>query len=127
MVEGEVDKLSRIASKCREGLQSLGGSQGSMFNRFPKGSCGPATELIGRAIKEGAGYDGFYVCGSAHARLEPCQSHAWYEVGDYIVDITYDQFNETGLTGFVFSLINCYIRNFVRPGGQNYLKNIKSY
>jgi hypothetical protein len=34
--------------------------------------------------------------------MKPSQSHAWYEVGDYIIDVTHDQFDDTGLTGWVF-------------------------
>jgi len=30
------------------------------------------------------------------------QSHAWFEVGEFLVDITHDQFEGTGLCGWVF-------------------------
>jgi hypothetical protein len=99
----DVDVLSRLADKCREGLQSLANRSGSMFMDFPRGSCGPAAELVGRVLKEAAGYDGVYICGAGHARLVPSQTHAWYEVGEYIVDITHDQFEGTGLAGWIFA------------------------
>lgn len=94
--------LRAMAEGCRVGLQSLWDQSGSMFFGFPQGSCGPAAEIVGRIMKEEAGYDGRYVCGSRHHSLKPSQTHAWYEIGDHIIDITYDQFENTGLTGYVF-------------------------
>jgi hypothetical protein len=94
--------IRNIAERCRRGLQSPADHPGSMFAGFPKGSYGPAAEIVGRIIKEKTGYEGLYVCGSGHASLKPSQTHAWYEVGAYIIDITYDQFEGTGLTGWVF-------------------------
>lgn len=94
--------IQLLAESCRRGLQSLAMKPGSMFSGFPAGSCGPAAEIVGRIMKEEGGYDGFYVCGCGHARLELSQTHAWYEVGDYVIDITHDQFEDTGLTGWVF-------------------------
>lgn len=94
--------LQKLAESCRRGLQTLADQLGSMFSGFPKGSCGPAAEIVGRILKEKAGYDGLYVCGSEHSRLKSSQSHAWFEIDNYIIDITYDQFVNTGLTGWVF-------------------------
>jgi hypothetical protein len=94
--------LGALAEGCREGLKSLSGQSRSMFSGFPMGSCGPAAEIVGRILKEKAGYDGQYVCGRQHRRLKPSQTHAWYEVDDYIIDITHDQFDDVGLTGWVF-------------------------
>lgn len=99
----DVGLLNQLADKCRRGLQSLANTPDSMFMGFPRGSCGVAAELLGRVIKEEAGYDGVYVCGAEHARLVPSQTHAWFEVGEYIVDITYDQFDGTGLSGWAFT------------------------
>lgn len=94
--------LDSLAASCRDGLQSLSDHRESAFFGFPKATCGPATEIMGRILKEKAGLDGEYICGRGHPRLKPGQSHAWFEVGDYIVDVTHDQFDDTGLTGWVF-------------------------
>jgi hypothetical protein len=94
--------LEALVESCRAALNSLSDQSGSMFSGFPKGSCGPAAEIVGRILKEEAGFDGRYVCGSRHRSLKPSQTHAWYEVGDYIIDITHDQFEGTGLKGWVF-------------------------
>lgn len=98
----EAVKIKVIADECRRGLENLAHSSGSLFNGFPLGSCGVASELVGRILKEKLGYDGTYICGVGHPSLECHQTHAWYEVGDYIIDITHDQFQGTGLSGWVF-------------------------
>ena len=94
--------LEIVATACRCGLSTLGPSQWSMFSGFPKGACGPASEIIGRLLKEFLQYEGFYVIGSRHRKLEPDATHAWFEVGEFVIDITYDQFPGTGLKGWVF-------------------------
>ncbi len=98
----DIKRVQAIAEACRRGLKILENRSGSMFFGFPVASCGPAAEIVGRILKEKLNYDGRYVCGDGHPGLEPSQSHAWYEVGNYIVDITHDQFEGTGLSGWVF-------------------------
>lgn len=93
--------LEALAHKCRVALEKLADQSDSMFSGFPRGACGNAAEIVGRILMEQAGYDGQYVEGNLHPRVKPGQSHAWYEVDDYIIDITYDQFEGTGLTGWV--------------------------
>ena len=94
--------LEVIAEASRRGLEGLKGNAGSMFHRFPRGACGPAAEILGRILKEMLNCDGVYVCGQGHPLLNPEQSHAWFEVGDFILDITHDQFKGTGLSGWAF-------------------------
>ena len=94
--------IQSLAERCRCGLQQLAGESSSMFYGFPSASCGPAAEIVGRIMKEDGGFEGRYVCGTVHPRLRPSQSHAWFEVGVYLIDITHDQFENTGLTGWVF-------------------------
>lgn len=94
--------IERIAIACRRGLHSLKGVRGSMFADFPRGTCGPASEILGRLLKEQLRYDGVYVCGCEHPQLRADQSHAWFEVANILIDITYDQFDLTGLSGWVF-------------------------
>lgn len=100
MIEREV--LEKIATACRLGLLSLAEKNGSMFHQFPKATCGPASEVLGRILKEEFQIDGIYVCASSHSLLDQEQSHAWVEVGEFIIDITHDQFHGTGLSGWVF-------------------------
>jgi hypothetical protein len=97
----EVVTLSEFATACRAGLETLATREGSSFHGFPRGACGPASELVMRLMKEELGLDGVYVCGVGHSQLRPNQSHAWVVVGEYIIDITHDQFASTGLAGWV--------------------------
>lgn len=95
-------ELESFAIACRKGLETCAGRPGSMFYQFPIASCGPAAEIVGRLAKEVLNADGNYVYGSHHPALKAEQTHAWFEVADYIIDITHDQFLGTGLTGWVF-------------------------
>ena len=95
------EQLQEFAVACRRGLETLAGRRGSMFQGFPKAACGPASELVGRLLKERLGLEGFYVCGDDHPGLLEHQTHAWFEVGDHIIDITYDQFAGVRLEGWL--------------------------
>lgn len=95
--------IERIAIACRRGLNGLKGANGSMFADFPRATCGPASEILGRLLKEHLGYEGAYVCGYEHPTLPANQSHAWFEVANVLIDITYDQFADTGLSGWIFT------------------------
>jgi hypothetical protein len=96
-------QLEALAAAARAGLEGMTPVQrGISFQNFPRGTCGPASELMGRIVLERLGIEGTYVCGSAHPSLREQQSHAWIEVGPYIVDLTHDQFSGNGLTGWVF-------------------------
>lgn len=95
--------IEKIAIACRRGLSSLSGTRGSAFADFPGGACGPASEIVGRLLKEQLHYDGVYVCGCEHPGLPADQSHAWFEVADVMIDITYDQFDGVGLSGWTFA------------------------
>lgn len=95
--------LTRLATAARDALEALTPQQRTyIFSEFPRGACGPATELIGRIVLEATGHTGIYVCGARHPELREQQSHAWLEVSGYIVDLTHDQFPGTGLDGWVF-------------------------
>lgn len=98
----DIAQIRAVADGCRRGLERLANQRGSMFCTFPSAACGPAAEIVGRILKEELGLEGVYVCGDGHPDLSPAQSHAWFEVERFIVDITYDQFQGTGLSGWVF-------------------------
>jgi hypothetical protein len=96
-------QLVALADAARQGLEAMTPTQrGIGFASFPHGTCGPVSELMGRIVLERTGHEGTYVCGDGHPALKPQQSHAWLEVGGFMVDLTYDQFEGTGLTGWVF-------------------------
>ena len=93
--------LEDFAAICRRALEGLATRPGSTFQGFPVASCGPAAELVGRALEERLGLKGAYVCGSWHPLLREQQTHAWFEVAGNIIDLTHDQFEGTGLQGWV--------------------------
>jgi len=96
------DAISRVAEACRFGLEGLASSRSFTFQGFPVSACGPASDVVGRVLWETLQYQGFYICGRHHSDLENEATHAWFEVGPFIVDITHDQFKKTGLSGWVF-------------------------
>lgn len=71
--------LEAIAESTRRGLLLLVDKPGSTFNGFPRGTCGPASDILGRLIKEQLGADGVYVWAKDHPNLKREQSHAWFE------------------------------------------------
>lgn len=72
-------------------LISLVDTKGSTFNGFHSGACGVASDILGRVVWETLQYEGEYVCGTRHPKLKDGATHAWFEVGDFIIDTTYDQ------------------------------------
>jgi hypothetical protein len=65
------------------------------MQRFPSGSCGDATPLLGTYFIE-QGLGSFTYALGLRSNGEPYghQSHAWLEADGVIVDITADQFSE---------------------------------
>lgn len=93
--------IVELAFAARRALENRAHGNDSLFRDFPLGACGPAAELVGRALSEKLGLRSVYVCGVGHPNLAPNQSHAWTEVGPFIVDLTHDQFSDTGVAGWV--------------------------
>lgn len=96
-------QLVMLAAAARAGLEGMTAQERQNgFEGFPRGTCGPVTELMGRIVLERTGKRGAYVCGSGHPAFAANQSHAWLEVEGVIVDLTHDQFAGTDLQGWVF-------------------------
>jgi hypothetical protein len=94
MTDTVMEQLLEIALAARGALERYApnaeGMDGILFGRFPHGTCGGTSELLGRYLIE-AGYENvMYVCGNKHNE----GSHAWVEVGEFILDITGDQFGQ---------------------------------
>jgi hypothetical protein len=85
-------ELRRIASAVRAIIEEYASAHDHdiMFQSFPRGTCGPVSELLGRYLVEVARLDAGYVC----AEWLGDGSHAWIEVDGIIVDITADQFGQ---------------------------------
>lgn len=95
--------LEDLAGHCRRALEAMTMSErGARLRDFPHGACGDAAEVFGRIVRETMGRVGVYALGGSHPELPPQQSHAWFELDGLIVDLTHDQFPDTGLQGWVF-------------------------
>jgi hypothetical protein len=102
MAQSLVLTLELLAAAARAGLEAMTPQErGLEFGSFPHGTCGPVSELMGRIVFERTSREGIYICGDGHPALRPQQSHAWLEVEGVIVDLTHDQFEGTGLAGWV--------------------------
>lgn len=94
--------LSAVVSGCRRGLESLADTPDSLLSGFPSSTCGDASQIVGRILIELFSCRAKYVCGRTHPAYNEDQTHAWIEVDRFLIDVTHDQFKETGLSGWVF-------------------------
>lgn len=63
-----------------------------LFSRFPKGCCGDTSVLLGHYLLEN-GIETDYVCGTYYGEdAFDTQSHAWLKMGDIVIDVTGNQF-----------------------------------
>lgn len=108
-----LENLTAVVIGCRLGFESLASSKHSLLRGFPTGSCGVASEIVGRILKETFSCEGYYVCGRSHMLYGEEQSHAWIETNGYLIDVTYDQFKDTGLSGLVFEGATDWHRGFL--------------
>lgn len=112
MPDAGTTAIVELAVEARRALENRAHGNDGMFHDFPHGACGPAAELVGRALAEKLGLKSIYVCGVDHPDLAPNQSHAWTEVGPFIIDLTHDQFPNTGVVGWVLPLSNKWHAQF---------------
>lgn len=62
------------------------------WSGFPRGACGDTALVLGQVLDD-EGVEGFkYVCGNKYESDGRPSSHAWLQSGEWIVDITADQF-----------------------------------
>ncbi len=52
------------------------------------------------------------MCGAGHPTLSAYQSHAWFEAGGYIFDVTHDQFAGSGIDVWVLPLNSAWPQAF---------------
>ena len=85
------DDILELALRVREVMDELAPKWGVPFCNFPRGSCGAAAEMFGTYLFEQFGIDAKYVSAPHREGLETRGSHAWLEIDDLIIDLTYDQ------------------------------------
>lgn len=111
-IDLSLKNLAAVVTGCRHGLESLTDSPYSLLKGFPSGACGVASEIVGRVLNESFSCCANYVCGRTHPSCGEDQSHAWIEVEGFLIDVTHDQFKDTGLSGWVFSGVPAWHRSF---------------
>ena len=84
----DVELIKVLAALFRNAVESTTNLPVPL-DQFPKGDCGETSLLLAQWLWE-HGVESHYYCG----RRADGATHAWLEVGDIIVDITGDQFEE---------------------------------
>ena len=82
-------QIREHAERFRRCLEELDSELGHPFLRFPAGSCGDSSKLLGQWLIEHGEPRLMYVVGTHHGK-----SHAWLETNKLIIDITADQFED---------------------------------
>jgi len=83
LIKKEAEKARCVFEKNSTYISSI------FFGHFPTGACGNSSDLLGTWLEE-KGIEGLeYVNGMYDGK-----SHGWLEFGEWIVDITSDQFED---------------------------------
>lgn len=94
-----------------------GGLSHAGFQRFPRGACGDASELLGEYLRNCGLGEWTYCSGISPPDGDMFQSsHGWLERDGVIVDITADQF-ATGQPAVVVTRDPSWYATFQRLGG----------
>jgi hypothetical protein len=96
-------ELFETASEFRAAILSIPKSEfpwrtsmGAKVSQFPNGCCGDASQLLLAYFHDKLGVKPIYILGENGGVNSEIVSHAWLEVGHLVIDITADQFNESG-------------------------------
>lgn len=85
------DRVEALAIAVRRAIELCDPTE-LPWQHFPRGACGDTALILGQVLHE-AGITGFeYICGNKYNENGACSSHAWLRNGEWIVDITADQF-----------------------------------
>jgi hypothetical protein len=91
----ELERIRTLATRFRRAIEACGPASLHIgMDRFPRGSCGDATPLLGTFLIEQGCSQFDYMLGHLPCKdpEEIPHSHAWLQRGDLVVDITADQF-----------------------------------
>ncbi len=82
-------QIREHAERFRRCLEELDAELGHPFLRFPAGSCGDASRLLGQWLTDHGLSNLVYATAERREK-----SHAWLESDELIIDITADQFED---------------------------------
>lgn len=92
----DIVAIRALAVSVRKAILDIPASERpSVFENFPKGSCGWASLLLGAFLKDTENENFEYICGERLPEsASQSISHAWLKRQELIVDITADQFSD---------------------------------
>jgi len=90
-VTDEMTAITRSVQEFRNALERSDLALLPTLANFPQGSCGDASLLLGKFLRDSGFGDFDYVCGEVF-RDGQKQTHAWLQRGALIIDITANQF-----------------------------------
>ena len=97
------NRIRIIAEITRKAIENFPKDKRDVgLQRFPHGSCGHATAILGQCLKDFLGIEFDYVAGQFKEK-DNSPSHAWLQNKDFIIDITADQFEEIDIKVWVTS------------------------
>lgn len=95
MFSMDIELITETAIIYREAIERCRFDLGLTFKRFPRGSCGDATPLLGSYFIDLRIFEFDYYCGDYGSHADGTwSSHAWLQKDDIVVDITADQFQD---------------------------------
>ena len=87
-------RIRTIAEVTRKAIENYPKAKINVgLQRFPQGTSGHASAILGQCLKDFLDIEFDYVVGQFNEK-ENSPSHAWLQNKDFIVDITADQFDE---------------------------------
>ena len=97
-MQQQIEELTEVAACFRDAIERCDVSQLPVtFENFPFGSCGDAVLLLGTYLRKNGHGDFYYMSAeSGDASKNTYCTHAWLEKDGLIIDITADQFRDTG-------------------------------
>lgn len=103
---GKKEEIYLYSKLVRDAIDSIElKNLSAQFHRFPKGSCGAATDVLGTYLDE-LGYKPIYRVLKNSRIPQQNHSHTWLEYKNLLIDITADQFNDHPEIGGVFGFKN---------------------
>jgi len=94
MTSEKIVKVNMLSNQFRHAFEQCRLKLSVCFQRFPNGSCGDATLLLGSYLKDKDCGKFIWVKAVRGRKGKDWTTHGWLKQGDILVDITADQFPE---------------------------------
>jgi len=107
------EAIRAVASRFRSAIER-GGLSLPILARFPEGSCGAASQLLGQYLTDSGLGDWRYRMGF---QCDSLASHAWLERQGLTLDITADQFPDVAEPVLLTATPTWHHADFIMSGG----------